>query len=125
MIFGSYGASDRRKCIDALEGDAVLRAAKSIGHLWRKHRVPFYIDSSSFQLSFVKGRSKAERLNSILRQLYTLSVDLDCIFVPIWLSTHHNIGADALSREKFSQFEEWAQEHAPAGVSFSRCRVGV
>ena len=123
--FGSYGASDRRKCIDALEGDAVLRAGKSIGHLWRKHRVPFYIDSSSFQLSFVKGRSKAERLNSILRQLYTLSVDLDCIFVPIWLSTHHNIGADALSREKFSQFEEWAQEHAPAGVSFSRCRIGV
>ena len=45
--YGSYGASDRRKCIDALEGDAALRAAKSVGHLWRKHRVPFYIDSTT------------------------------------------------------------------------------
>ena len=79
--FGVYGSADRKKCIDALEGDAVLRAATALGHLWKTHRVPFYIDSSSFQLSFVKGRSKAERLNTILRQLYELSVSLDCIFV--------------------------------------------
>ena len=119
--FGVYGSSDRRKCIDALEGDAVLRAARTIGHLWSKKRVPFYIDSSSFQLSFVKGRSRAERLNVILRQLYELSVELDCIFVPIWISTHENIGADALSRGDFFRFEGWAQMHAPDGVSFKRC----
>ena len=119
--FGLYGAADRRQCIDALEGDAVLRAAKTIGHLWSKKRVPFYIDSSSFQLSFVKGRSRAERLNTILRELYTLSVQLDCIFVPIWISTHANIGADALSRNDFLRFEDWAKVHAPAGLCFERC----
>ena len=119
--FGLYGASDRRQCIDALEGDAVLRAAKTIGHLWRKKRVPFYIDSSSFQLSFVKGRSRAERLNGILRELYALSVQLDCIFVPIWISTHANVGADALSRNDFIRFEDWAKVHAPAGLGFKRC----
>ena len=119
--FGLYGASDRRQCIDALEGDAVLRAAKTIGHLWRKKRVPFYIDSSSFQLSFVKGRSRAERLNGILRELYALSVQLDCIFVPIWISTHANVGADALSRNDFIRFEDWAKMHAPAGLGFKRC----
>jgi hypothetical protein len=117
---GQYGSADRRKFIDALEGDAVLRAAKALGHLWRSKRVPFYIDSKSFQLSFVKGRSKADRLTAILRQLYELSVQLNCIFVPIWISTHSNIGADALSRGDFIRFQEWAQMHAPAGVSFSR-----
>ena len=122
--FGVYGSSDRRKCIDALEGDAVLRAARTIGHLWSKSRVPFYIDSSSFQLSFVKGRSKAERLNVILRQLYELSVELDCIFVPIWISTHDNIGADALSRGDFVRFQSWAEMHAPAGIRFKRSGHG-
>ena len=123
--FGVYGSADRKKCIDALEGDAVLRAATALGHLWKTHRVPFYIDSSSFQLSFVKGRSKAERLNTILRQLYELSVSLDCIFVPIWISTHLNIGADALSRGDFIRFQSWAQVNAPTGLSFKRgCHGG-
>lgn len=122
--YGPYGSADRRRCIDALEGDAVLRAARSLGHLWIGKRVPFYIDSSSFQLSFVKGRSKAERLNVILRQLYELSVKLDCIFVPIWISTHDNIGADALSRNDIVRFQSWAEMHAPASVRFQRCCHG-
>jgi len=123
--FGRYGASDRRKCIDALEADAVLRAAKSLGHLWAFQRVPFYIDSRAFQLSFVKGRSKAERLSSVLRQLYELSVNFNCIFVPIWLSTFDNIGADALSRGDLFRFQKWTKVHAPTGVRFARSGVGV
>ena len=123
-----YGSADRKKCIDALEGDAVLRAATALGHLWETHRVPFYIDSSSFQLSFGRGRSKAERLNVILRQLNELSVSLDiwiCIFVPIWISTHLNIGADALSRNDFVRFQSWTQINAPTGLSFERgCHGG-
>ena len=109
---GVYGAADRRRFIDALEGDAVLRAAKALGHRWRGKRVPFYIDSKSFQLSFAKGRSSAERLSAVLRELYTLSVSLDCIFIPIWIPTQVNIGADALSRGDFVRYSEWAQSHA-------------
>ena len=35
---GLYGAYDRRRFIDALEGDAVLRAARTVGHLWKGKR---------------------------------------------------------------------------------------
>jgi len=114
---GVYGAADRRKFIDALEGDAVLRAAQSLGHTWAGKRVPFYIDSKSFQLSFAKGRSTAERLTCILRKLYGLSVQLDCLFVPIWISTHENVGADALSRGDFVRFKEWSKVHASTNNS--------
>lgn len=119
--YGVYGTSQSRNFIDALEGDAVLRAATVLGHTWRGKRVPFYIDSKSFQLSFVKGRSTAERLTVILRQLYALSVTLDCLFVPIWLSTDVNIGADALSRGDLVRFKEWAKDNAPACLSDDRC----
>ena len=120
---GVYGASDRRKFIDALEGDAVLKAAQSLGHMWAGKRVPFYIDSKSFQLSFAKGRSTAERLTSILRKLFELSVKLDCLFVPIWLPTNDNVGADALSRGDFIRYKEWAKDNAHGGVCDARCSV--
>ena len=114
---GVYGAADRRRFIDALEGDAVLRAAQALGHQWRGKRVKFFIDSKSFQLSFAKGRSSAERLSVVLRELYALSVRLDCIFVPTWISTHFNIGADALSRGDFVRYAEWSEEHACSSLS--------
>lgn len=118
---GVYGSSAGRAIIDALEGDAVLRAANTLGPKWKGKRVTFYIDSKSFQLSFAKGRSTAERLSVILRQLYALSVSLDCLFVPIWLSTHDNVGADALSRGDFARFAKWAEDHAPACLNDERC----
>ena len=117
---GIYGTSQKRKLIDVLEGDAVLRAARVCGKSWAGKRVPLHIDNSAFQLSFKKGRSKVERLNRILRQLYTLSVKYDCIFYPQWISTHDNIGADALSRGKLDEFWEWCNVSYP-GVSFYRC----
>ena len=122
--YGLYGSSQRRRFIDALEGDVVLRAAKALGSSWKGHRVPLYIDSKSFQLSLAKGRYTAERLNCIIRQLFELSVNMDCVLVPIWLSTLDNIGADALSRGDLIRFEEWAVLHAP-GVGFAKGGIGT
>jgi hypothetical protein len=118
--FGTYGKSAAREaCIDALEGDAVLRAAHSLASSWSGKRVPLYVDNSAFQLSLSKGRSRVERLNRILRQLYSLSVKFDCIFCPTWISTHHNIGADALSRGKLDEFRRWCKLSFP-GQRFYR-----
>ena len=111
---GMYGSKTRRKPIDELEGDVVRRAAKSIGHQWRGCRVPIQIDNQSFQLSFKKGWSRAKRLTAILRDLHSSSVRYDCVFVPKWISTHDNIGADALSRQDFVRFRAWAQDFIPS-----------
>lgn len=115
--FGSYGSAQRRKPIDALEGDAVLRAAKVLGPSWAGKRVRLHIDNTAFQLSFLKGRSRVERLSKILRQLYILSLKYDCVFCPVWISTHDNVGADALSRGNFGEFRRWAK------LSFGSHRV--
>ncbi len=113
---GTYGSKARRKPIDELEGDAVRRAAQSIGHRWKGCRVPIYIDNKSFQLSFAKGWSRARRLSTILKDLHSISVQYDCVLVPIWISTHENVGADALSRGDMTRFYAWAQDHIPSAL---------
>jgi hypothetical protein len=109
---GVYGSAGRRKAIDELEGDAVLRAARALSSGWRGKRVPFYIDNSAFQLSLKKGWSKAKRLSSIIKLLFAVSSEADCVIVPIWISTHDNIGSDAISRGDIKRFQEWSKDHA-------------
>ena len=119
--YGKFGSSSSHKPIDFLEGDAVLRAVMALGHTWKGKRVLLHIDNSAFQLSFKKGRSKVERLNVLLRKLHLLAVRFDCVFVPEWISTHDNVGADALSRARFSEFDAWLAVACP-GVSGRRWR---
>ena len=110
--YGLYPTrSKARRFIDELEGDAVERALTSLGEKVSDKRVPIYIDNSSFQQSLKKGWSKAERLTVIIQQLYRLSVKFNCVIVPIWISTHDNVGADALSRCDLGRFHEWAENH--------------
>ena len=110
--YGTYGTSARRRPIHELEGDAVRRAVESIGETARGHRLPVYIDNSAFQLSLKKGWSRARRITDILRDLFRISATYDCMLIPIWISTHDNIGADALSRGDIPRYMEWARTHA-------------
>lgn len=97
-LYYEYGASSRRKPIDELEGDTVVCFVEENGHKWCGKIVVIYIDNRAFQLSGVKGWSKAERLNSLLKRLYYLSLKFDCVLVFEWISTHDNTLADLLSR---------------------------
>jgi hypothetical protein len=118
--YWTYGSSAQRQPIDYLEGDAVLRAAKLLGKTWKQKIVPISIDNTAFCYSLRKGRSKVERLNYILRQLFHLSVEHDCIFEPEWISTHDNIAADALSRGDLVRFHAYVAERYGGGVSLRR-----
>ena len=68
------------------------------GEHWRGRIVPIYIDNKSFQQSGVKGWSRAERLNDLLKDLFRFSVRHGCVFWFFWISTLDNVLADALSR---------------------------
>ena len=109
--FWKYGSRVARQHIDALEGLAILQAAEEIGHSWRNCVVPIYCDNSAFERSLYKGRSKAPRLNVILRELFVLAAKYECVFEPHWISTHDNIGADALSRGDMRPFEVYISDH--------------
>ena len=96
--FFRYGASAQRHMIDFLEGDVVVEAVKDMGHLWHRKIVTFRIDNSAFQKSAVKGWSRAERLTLLLRKLFELCMQFECVLCFDWLSTKVNVYADALSR---------------------------
>ena len=78
------------------------------------------IDNTAFCYSLRKGRSKADRLNEILRELFLISIKYECVFEPHWISTHDNVGADALSRGDMPRFVEWVREHYGRGLRLSR-----
>ena len=104
FVYWKFGASTSRQPIDYLEGFAVLQAAEDIGHTWKNKIVPVWIDNSAFERSLYKGRSKAPRLNILLRKLFLLSVKFSCVFEPHWLASKDNGAADALSRGDHGRF---------------------
>ena len=105
--------------IDFLEGATVVAAAKTLGYLWKRCIVTFWIDNSAFQLSGAKGQSRADRLNKLLVQLLELQIRYDCIFRYQWISTKDNYLADHLSRGRVQEFLEEVYAsggtHAPLG----------
>ena len=74
----------------------------------------FRIDNRAFQRSALKGWSRAERLSLLLKQVFQVSVQCECIPEYEWLSTDVNIFADALSRPNgHSLFLQRVREYDP------------
>ena len=102
--FWHYGSRALRKLIDYLEGDTVVQALRELGHLWRGRVVVFKVDNSAFQKSARKGRSRVERLNSLIKEILAYCIFYGCILVFEWISSEDNLLADQLSRDKESEF---------------------
>ena len=63
-----------------------------------------------------KNNARAERLNKVLRKIFLLSVQYECIFEPFWIASESIFLADALSRDELALFLERAHELVSAGV---------
>ena len=99
-----YGASASRNPIDELEGDTFEVALERMGPHWRGMRVPFGEDNQAFQLSFVAGRSRVERLMKIVRRTFFLQIKFGCYIDMFWLASEDNFLADFLSRNRLEEF---------------------
>ena len=60
--------------------------------------MPFGVDNKAFQQSATKGRSKVDRLNNLVRELFYLMVKHGFIFAFYWLLFADNVLADLLSQ---------------------------
>ena len=109
-----YGAGASRHPIDFLEGDTVLVAMQDVFSDKRNCIALFRIDNRAFQRSAVKGWSRAERLSLLLKQVFQVAVQRECIPEYEWLSTDVNIFADPLSRHNgLRAFLQRVREHDP------------
>jgi len=99
-----YGSRAARRPIDFLEGDTVVACVERLAHKWRGCVVQFFIDNSSFQKSGAKGRSKAHRLNDLLRELLALMIKFGFVITWTWIATEENVDADHLSRGRVDDF---------------------
>ena len=102
--FFAYSSAASRHLIDTLEGDTVVRACVARAPSWKGKIIPFGIDNSAFELSAAKGRSRADRLNALLRHLFVLQIRFDFVLNPFWISTTDNWLADHLSRNREGEF---------------------
>ena len=104
-----YGSRAARRPIDFLEGDTVVACVERLAHKWRGCVVQFFIDNSSFQKSGAKGRSKAHRLNDLLRELLALMIKFGFVITWTWIATEENVDADHLSRGRVDEFQKRAE----------------
>ena len=102
--FYRYGGAASRKPIDFLEGDTVLRCCADHAHRWSGLQIPAGIDNSAFELSAEAGRSRAPRLNDVLRGTFVLQLQYNFILLPYWLCSEDNYLVDDLSRDRESSF---------------------
>ena len=102
--FWSYGTRAARRLIDFLEGDTVVEAIRRCCAGWRGRSVKFLVDNSSFEKSGEKGRSRAERLNDLLKEILMLQIVFGFVIVFEWISTKRNRLADHVSRNRESEF---------------------
>ena len=114
--FWVYGSSAKRKCIDYLEGETMVRACVAEGPAWRGKQIPFGLDNSSMELSIEAGRSRAPRLNDLLRALFVLQIKHGFVLLPYWLGTKENYLADYLSRDREDLFLEHAGDFLYDGI---------
>jgi hypothetical protein len=102
--FYVYGGSASRKPIDFLEGDTTLRCCVDNAHRWQGLFIPAGIDNMAFEKSAEAGRSRAARLNDVLRGTFVLQLQHNFILGPYWLSSEENYLADDLSRDRELSF---------------------
>ena len=99
-----YGSRAARQPIDFLEGDTVVACVERLAHKWRGCVVQFFIDNSAFMRSGAKGRSRAHRLNDLLRELFGLMIKFGFVIMWTWIATDDNVNADHLSRGRVAEF---------------------
>ena len=66
--------------------------------------VQFFIDNAAFMQSGAKGRSRANRLNDLLRELFGLMIKFGFVIAWTWIATDDNVNADHLSRGRVAEF---------------------
>lgn len=94
-----YGASAKRKPIDELEGDTMFRCISAAGPKSAGTIVDHHIDNMSYERSAEKGRSRAVRLNNLLKRHFVVQVQYCFIVRAHWIPTLDNYLADHLSRQ--------------------------
>ena len=81
-----------------------MRRAERLARKWRGCVVQFFIDNAAFMQSGAKGRSRANRLNDLLRELFGLMIKFGFVIMWTWIATDDNVNADHLSRGRVAEF---------------------
>ena len=72
--------------------------------MWYGCIVTFKVDNTAFQKSAQKGRSRVERLNDLVREIFHLCIKFNCVILFEWISSEDNLLADHLSRDRELDF---------------------
>ena len=79
-------------------------AIRRLCHAWSGQIVSFFVDNQSFERSGEAGRSRAERLNDILKEIFMLQIIHNFVIKWFWIDTKRNRLSDHLSRNREDEF---------------------
>ena len=116
----TYGSSAQRKPIDYLEGDTALRCCVHRGPNWGNMLIPAGIDNKCVERSADNGRSRAPRINDLMRGFFVVQIKHSFILQPYWISSKDNYLADDLSRDREQSFLDKAYDFVSSGFPLIR-----
>ena len=93
-----YWSEVERKCpIMILEGKALLNVLRAVSDRIRGKRVDANVDNQALFYSFYNEGSKSRELNSVLKEIFNLVLQLDIVLNLAFVKSEHNL-ADEPSR---------------------------
>ena len=110
---GVWSPQEKRCHINALEIMAVTEALQELGHLMSNKSVRLLIDNRT-AVSYLskQGGTRSRTLNDLALMTLGLAAQLRIELHPVYISTSHNVGADALSRRGQTLETEWCLKRA-------------
>ena len=93
-----------QRSINWRELQAVVTAAATWGASWHNKRVLFHCDNSCVVHILNSGSSKSPVMMQLVRTLFFISATHEFEFTSVYVNTHDNTVADALSRLRFDIF---------------------
>lgn len=101
---------EAKKACDILwrELYALLKAAATWGKYWMTKRVLFFCDNQAGVSILKSGSSRRADIMSLVRALFFVAAEYNFEFSAVYISTHDNGVADALSRFQSRRFHELA-----------------
>ena len=111
-VCGKWHGAWTDRTILALETYAVVVALAIWGEQLSNKHIIFHIDNQALVGILQTGHTQSEEVIPLIRVIYSLGLKYNITFHAEYISTRHNVAADALSRFNFQEFRRYCPDAA-------------
>ena len=101
---------ETKMAINYLEMAAVLFLLDVSEGRFEEKRITIYCDNEGCVKLLRSYKTRSEEMSSLVEGIDLIATKLNLDFDVEWISTHDNVGSDALSRDAYVEFEQFIRD---------------